>query len=42
VTHLRQFQLEELERRNYAPGTIHSYIQAVEHFAGTFVDRPTS
>jgi integrase/recombinase XerD len=32
VTHLRQIMLEELERRNYAPGTIRCYIRTVEHF----------
>jgi integrase/recombinase XerD len=36
VTHLRQIMLEELERRNYAPGTIHAYIRTVEHFARHF------
>jgi integrase/recombinase XerD len=36
VTHLRQIMLEELERRNYAPGTIHAYIRTVEHFAQHF------
>src|ERR1035437_9922965 len=36
VTHLRQLMLEELERRNYAPGTIRSYIRTVEHFAQHF------
>jgi integrase/recombinase XerD len=36
VTHLRQIMLEELERRNYAPCTIHAYIRAVEHFARHF------
>jgi hypothetical protein len=36
VTHLRQIMLEELERRNYAPGTIRSYIRTVEHFARHF------
>jgi site-specific recombinase XerD len=36
VTHLRQIMLEELERRNYAPGTITSYIRTVEHFARHF------
>src|ERR1700723_308872 len=25
--------LEELERRNYAPGTIRTYLRTVEHFA---------
>jgi hypothetical protein len=33
VTHLRQIMLKELERRNYAMGTIRSYIRTVEHFA---------
>jgi integrase/recombinase XerD len=36
VTHLRQIMLEELERRNYAPGTIRVYIRTVEHFAQHF------
>jgi putative addiction module killer protein len=36
VTHLRQIMLEELERRNYAPGTIRSYIRTVEQFAQHF------
>jgi hypothetical protein len=36
VTHLRQIMLEELERRNYAPGTIRTYIRTVEHFAQHF------
>jgi integrase/recombinase XerD len=31
VTQLRQIMLEELERRNYASGTIRSYIRTVEH-----------
>jgi hypothetical protein len=29
--------LEELERRNYAPGIIRAYIRTVEHFAQHFV-----
>jgi integrase/recombinase XerD len=36
VTYLRQIMLEELERRNYAPGTIHAYLRTVEHFARHF------
>src|SRR6202049_4217731 len=32
--------LEELERRNYAPGTITSYIRTVEHFAQHFHRAP--
>src|SRR5712675_365275 len=32
--------LEELERRNYAPGTITSYIHTVEHFAQHFHRAP--
>ena len=36
MTHLRQIMLEELERRNYAPGTIRSYIRTVAHFARHF------
>ena len=36
MTHLRQIMLEELERRNYAPGTIRCYIRTVEHYARHF------
>ena len=36
MTHLRQIMLEELERRNYAPGTIRCYIRTVEHYAQHF------
>jgi len=36
VTYLRRIMLEELERRNYAPQTIDSYIRTVEHFAQHF------
>jgi integrase/recombinase XerD len=40
VTHLHQIMLEELLRRNYAPGTITSYIRTVEHFAQHFHRAP--
>jgi len=30
VTHLRQLMLDELQRRNYSPNTVRSYIHAVE------------
>jgi len=30
MTHLRKMMLEELERRNYAQTTIHTYIQTIE------------
>ena len=39
MTHLRQIMLE-LERRNYALGTITSYIRTVEHFAQHFHRAP--
>ena len=40
MTHLRQIMLEELERRNYAPGTIRCYIRTVEHFSRHFRRSP--
>jgi integrase/recombinase XerD len=40
VTHLRQIMLEELERRNYAPKTIHCYVRVVEQFARHFHRSP--
>jgi integrase/recombinase XerD len=36
VTHLRQLMLDELERRNYSPNTVRSYVHAVEEFARYF------
>jgi len=33
VTHLRQLMLDELQRRNYSPNTVRSYVHAVEDFA---------
>src|SRR6516225_3590457 len=40
MTHLRKMMLEELERRNYAQTTIHTYIQTIEDFAGYFKRPP--
>jgi integrase/recombinase XerD len=40
VTHCRQVMLEELQRRNFAPTTISSYLHAVEQFARHFKCRP--
>jgi integrase/recombinase XerD len=40
VTHCRQVMLEELQRRNFAPTTISSYLHAVEQFARHFRCRP--
>jgi hypothetical protein len=36
VTPLRQRMLRELQRRNYSPATIRSYLGAVQQFAGHF------
>jgi len=40
VTHLRNLMLEELERRNYSPGTTRAYLRAVEDFARYFKRPP--
>jgi integrase/recombinase XerD len=39
VTRLRRLMLEELQRRNYAPTTIHCYLRTVIHFSRYF-NRP--
>jgi len=36
VTHLRQLMLDELQRRNYSPNTVRSYLHAMEEFARHF------
>jgi integrase/recombinase XerD len=40
VTHCRRIMLEELQRRNFSPTTIRSYLYAVERFARYFKCRP--
>jgi integrase/recombinase XerD len=40
VTHCRRIMLEELQRRNFAPTTVRSYLYAVERFARHFKCRP--
>jgi len=42
VTHLRQLMLDELQRRNYSPNTVRSYVHAVEDFARYFAVRRSS
>ncbi len=37
---LRKRMLEELQRRNFSPITIRSYLRVVEDFAGYFGTRP--
>ena len=39
MTHLRHIMLEELERRNYAPGTIRCYIRVIDRFVNTSIGR---
>jgi hypothetical protein len=38
--HLRQLTLDELQRRNYFPNTVQSYVHAVEEFARYFHRSP--
>ena len=33
MTQLRQLMLDELQRRNYSPNTVRTYIHAIEDFA---------
>ena len=40
MTHLRQLMLDELQRRNYSPETVRSYLHAVEEFARHFRRSP--
>jgi hypothetical protein len=40
VTHCRRIMLEELQRRNFAPSTVSTYLHAVEQFARHFKCRP--
>ena len=40
MTRLRQMMLDELQRRNYAPSTIRSYVHTVEDFASYFDRSP--
>jgi integrase/recombinase XerD len=40
VTHLRKSMLEELERRNYSPSTVRTYLMTIEDFARYFHQSP--
>ena len=40
MTHLRKTMLEELERRNYSPSTVRTYLMTIEDFARYFHQPP--
>ena len=40
MTHLRSLMLEELERRNYSPSTVRTYLMTIEDFARYFHQPP--
>jgi integrase/recombinase XerD len=40
VTRLRQMMLDELQRRNYSPSRVRTYIHAIEEFARCFRRSP--
>jgi hypothetical protein len=42
VTHLRQMMLDELQRRNYSPNSVRSYIHAIEESPGISAGRQIS
>lgn len=40
MANLRQWMLDELQRRNYSQNTVRSYVHAVEEFARYFHHSP--